>query len=348
MKIIFILLGVITSQLSLAETRLQPRIPTQAELKPEPARPVDLIERVQVCGNGRCQQVPVREIIRQIQEDRARGGDIIGNGGGLGEMNFVYALSNLADFITDTVKNENMNGRDADNLLKIAALSRREARKKDKLIFISAQKNPEIFSTHAHEEARLAVTGSSATAPIFVNLDMLYKKIFDMTEVMALPEMISILVHELGHQVGIEDHAYLDYLGARVRRMVSRDINRISRPLGEKTKFEFLSFSYWSQNFPKLQLAIEGNLKDFSADLAPLMKCSDGKRPVSMRMSNQHLAAPVGFNGNWVVPFRAWIELACFSNGNVIIEHKTLVLDTVISEEENYSVRVIQTDLRDE
>ena len=181
-----------------------------------------------------------------------------------------------------------------------------------------------------------------------MNLDLLYKKTFEFVDVLSLPEMISILVHEMGHQVGLLDHAYLDYLGARVRRMVSRDINRISRPLGEKTKFEFTSFSYWSQNFPKLQLSIESTLKDFSSDLAPLMKCSDEKRPISMRMSNQHLASPVEFNGNWVVPFRAWIELACFSNGNVSIEHKTLVLDMVISEGDNYSVRVVQTALRDE
>ncbi len=343
MKRIITILGVLTSQFSLAQMAVELK-----PLKPEDLKPIERIERVQVCGNNRCEMVPVRDVIRRIQDDRARGGDIIGNGGGLGEMNFVYALTNLADFISDTVKNESISRNDAENLLKIAALSRREAKKQDKLVFISALNNPEVFSATSSDEVRLAVTGLSATAPIFVNLDMIYTKTFDMVEVMALPEMISILVHEMGHQVGIEDHAYLDYLGARVRRMVSRDINRISRPLGDKTKFEFLSFSYWSQNFPKLQLSIEAKLTDFSSELAPLMKCSDGKRPVSMRMSNQHLAAPAVFNGNWIIAFRAWVELACFQSGRVEVEHHTLVLDLVISEEDAYSVRVIQTGLREE
>ncbi|MCE3011957.1 MAG: hypothetical protein LW878_02730, partial [Proteobacteria bacterium] len=168
MKTILLLLGVMTSQLSLAEVRPEVRVPTQPEVKPELIRSVDLIERVQVCGNGRCQQVPVRDIIRQIQDERARGGDIIGNGGGLGEMNFVYALTNLADFIMDTVRNDGIVGRDADQLIRIAALARRESRKQDKLVFISGQKNPGIFNIQG--ETRLAVTGDSATAPIFVNL----------------------------------------------------------------------------------------------------------------------------------------------------------------------------------
>lgn len=347
MKTILLLLGVMTSQLSLAEVRPEVRVPTQPEVKPELIRSVDLIERVQVCGNGRCQQVPVRDIIRQIQDERARGGDIIGNGGGLGEMNFVYALTNLADFIMDTVRNDGIVGRDADQLIRIAALARRESRKQDKLVFISGQKNPGIFNIQG--ETRLAVTGDSATAPIFVNLDLVYKKTFDVTDILTLPEIVSLLVHELGHQVGLLDHAYLDYLGARVRRMISRDINRITRNMADGLKVEITSFSYWSSAAPKIQLGIENSLRDFNEDVSKVMKCEDGSRPMSARLSNQHLTSPpVDFDPNIILSFRGWMEMACMKAGVVKLEYKTLVLDVLIEKNENFEMRVIQAALKND
>jgi hypothetical protein len=342
MKILGIILTLFCYQTTLANDK------EERPIKPERLKPSDLIETIQVCGNQRCEARPIREIIRQIEIERSRGGDIIGNGGGLGEMNFVYALTHLADFIQDAIRNYGLSGEDAQNLLKIAALSRREARKSDKLIFVSASKHPEIFETPYESEVRLAVTGLSAAAPIFVNLDLIYKKNFGMVEIMGLPEMVSILVHELGHQIGIEDHQYLDFLGARVRHLVNRDMSRISRPLGESERFEMLSFNYWTGSIPKIVFSIAGKQRSFDKELNSALKCSNGQRPYTTRLSNQHLSMPREFSGNWIIPFRAWIEMACMSQGKVDVEHQTLVLDLLIDQNDEYRIDIIQFQVRGE
>jgi hypothetical protein len=79
------------------------------------------------------------------------------------------------------------------------------------------------------------------------------------------------------------------------------------------------------------------------------MKCEDESRPVSIRLSNQHLTSPpIDFDPNIIVPFRAWMEMACMKAGVVKLEYKTLVLDILINKNESYDIRVIQAALRND
>ncbi len=61
-------------------------------------------------------------------------------------------------------------------------------------------------------EYRFAMTGSSINSPIIFNLEKLYQvELSDLNF-----SLISILVHELGHKIGLKNHFQLDILGNKV------------------------------------------------------------------------------------------------------------------------------------
>ena len=322
---------------------------TPTEANPAPQRPTvrayDPNELVQVCGRRGCQSVALGNLMREIQLERSGGGDIIGNGGGLAEQNFTYALTQLADFIQEAIKEGMVKAEDAEQLKIIGRQARLEAEKSDKLVFVSGRNNPGLFKSADSGEVRLATTGLSADTPILVNLDLLYSKQPDgESEMLPLPVMVASLVHELGHNVGLKDHAYLDFLGARVRRMIEREYNRVSRQLGSGPRVEMVSINLGGSGLPRLNLMVDETLVPFEQELHQALKCRNGSLPRSARMSNQHWEKPVDFSGRWVTPYRAWLALTCVSEqGRAVLEERDLVLDLVIDTSgEEVSVQLVQ------
>ena len=58
------------------------------------------------------------------------GGDIVGNGGGLAEQNFIYALTHLPEFITETINNEPLHSEDLEQLELIKEIALTQYKKK--------------------------------------------------------------------------------------------------------------------------------------------------------------------------------------------------------------------------
>lgn len=318
--------------------------------RPFDPKPLDLTERVQVCGKSTCASIMISDLIRNIQIERSGGGDIIGNGGGLAEQNFTYALTQLTDFIQETIKAGLVSGADVAPLKLIAQASRLEAMKADKLIFLSGKSNPGFFDAEHDPEVRLAKTGFTQDAPIFVNLDLLYRKTGDVVEMLPVPVMIASLVHEIGHNVGLTDHAYLDFLGARVRQMVEREYQRTHRQLTETTRIEMVSINLGAYSLPRLSLTVGDKLVSFEKELYQVLQCRNGSTPKAARLSNQHWERPMEFSQNWVAPFRAWVTLTCMnSRGQAVQEDRDLVFDLTIDLEDELEpkVRTIQVGLRD-
>ncbi len=306
---------------------------SQAEEKPPVVvtRPIDPKELVQVCGKNGCRSMPVAEVLREIQRARSGGGDVIGNGGGLAEQNFTYALTQLPDFISEAIKEGMVKGVDAEVLRKIGQQARLEAEKADKLIFVSGKNNRGIFDQDSEMETRLATTGLSPEAPIFVNLDLLYRKVDGEMEMLPLPIMVASLVHELGHNIGMTDHSYLDFLGARVRRMIEREYNRVARQLGQEHRAEMVSINLGGEALPRLSLMVNETLVPFEQEFHKVLTCRNGSVPRSVRMSNQHWEKPVDFDGHWVTPYRAWLVLTCVTTHNRLVqEERDFVMDLVI------------------
>lgn len=338
MRTLIVILSMLGTAMA-AEKELKP-------LKPiEELKPIDEREIVRICGKSGCTSMPVNDLLRRIERERSGGGDIIGNGGGLAEQNFTYALTHLADFISETLKEGLVKGVDAENLKKIAHAARAEGQKAEKLVFLSGRNNPGIFTAENDPEVRLAKTGLTQEAPIFINLDLLYSKQGDVTEMLPLPIMVASLVHELGHQVGMTDHTYLDFLGARVRRMVEREYTRSAKNLDGKTRIEMISINLGAFSMPRLSLMIKDTLVPLEKELFDTLKCRSDLRPRAARLSNQHWERPQDFNGHWIAPYRAWAELTCVNGmGQVEIEERDLVLDLSIdlTGEKAPAVEVIQ------
>lgn len=300
---------------------------------------------VELCIQARCEREALVNVLERANVLRAGGGDIIGNGGGLAEQNFVYALAQLSDFIAETMAAGLVKEDDARTLAKIGELAKAKKHQAHELIFISGKLIPGLFHAGHDSEVRLAKTGLSPEAPILVNLDLLYDRRGVDLEIMPLPIMVASLVHELGHQVGIEDHSYLDFLGSRVRRLLEREQVRVSRTLGSEGRVVMTSINLGRQTIPRLSATVGTKLVSFDAQLSDALRCSnEGDFLLGARLENHHFQSATQFPPHWIVPFRAWASLTCMNSesGQVRIEERDLVVDLLIDLSASVAVSLIQ------
>lgn len=147
------------------------------------------------------------------------GGDHVNNGGGLAEQNFLYAYDNLDNWLETCreVQNTCRLGAKESAILGKIQFELRQVRKEPGLIFKSGRLNPGLFETDEHGKVRVAVTGSRAGDPIYLNLDLIYHDAAGSEAAIDVYGAVAILVHELGHHAGEEDHLFLDVLGNKVR-----------------------------------------------------------------------------------------------------------------------------------
>lgn len=148
------------------------------------------------------------------------------NGGGLAEQNFIYAFQNLADSVDRCLDTDNacrLTDKES-RILREIARERKESPGHNGLFFESGKLKPGLFETDEHGKVRVAVTGSTALSPIYINLDLIYAENVSLIDMGAA---LSILIHELGHHTGETDHLFLDQLGNKVRNFRERFLERI-------------------------------------------------------------------------------------------------------------------------
>lgn len=245
------------------------------------------------------------------------GGDIVGNGGGLAEQNFIYALTHLPEFITETLNNDPIGSEDHEALQKIYTVALSQYQKNNKLKFLSGKKNPGFFESETDPEVRLAKTDFNPDSTIYINLDLLYKhNDIGEIEVLSLPVMVASLVHEFGHQVEFRDHHYLDFLGAKVRRFIDRNQHQAKIKIDDRF-FKIFSYAMGPQAHTLLNIQYGGLFE--SLDLRPHLKCPNlADRPIGFSLSNQHFDSIFDNYENYVVPFSAWIKVACLNDAGQV------------------------------
>lgn len=162
-----------------------------------------------------------------------RGGSVIGNGAGLAENNFQYAYQSLPRFIENCLKSAlcQVNSVERSLLAKISSAAQINLRRDDRLIFISEKEQPDFFTTGVSEENRIAKTELQIDTPIYINLDLLYTQSGSIN--LDIPTMQSILVHELGHQVGVTSHTKLDILGSKIKKFILENWQVVTLPLSQ-------------------------------------------------------------------------------------------------------------------
>lgn len=159
----------------------------------------------------------------QIVIEEAQRGDVVGNGGGLLEGQTYFYYQALQRFIASSFEQTIISFSESEKelLLKILNNVSKDTNEK-KIIFIDGDTG--FFNDEFDSEVRAAKTGFSPKFPIYINRTFLYENLLDDQSA-----LITLLVHELGHQAGVRSHTLLESLGAKIKLLttVNRDINSI-------------------------------------------------------------------------------------------------------------------------
>lgn len=246
-------------------------------------------------------------------------GDIIGNGAGLGEMQFQYMYHSIPQFIRACIRSNMcpINEVHRSILMRIQVILNRNRDLSTKLIFLSSKDHPNFFKSEDDPELRIAKTGFRPDIPIFIDIEQVYEEDGDLA--LGSLEVLSILVHEVGHQTGERRHSYLDDLATRLRRFVEIDFKSIHQSFeGREYRAETFNFQNPDTN-AKLFVVLGTETLSLDKEIAGLVRCEIGRRPVGFRIGNLHWHDRAQRERERVtVKVKAWLEVACMDQSAAI------------------------------
>ena len=151
------------------------------------------------------------------------GGDLVNNGGGLAEKIMLFTFEKMDSYLTTCLSSVScqLDAKQTVVLKSIINGLPSEKLNPNLLQFVSEARYPGFFMINS--EIKVAKTGSQPGSPIYINTDMLYTVDYSGFKVpIGMPEMLAILIHELGHHYGPESHEFLDLLGVRVGMFIAQ------------------------------------------------------------------------------------------------------------------------------
>lgn len=224
----------------------------------------------------------------------SKSGDEVRNGGGLAENYLVYALNNLEQSIDLCLIQKECGKRNEGRaILSLIKSSLAEEKKNDVLKFSSSAERPGFFVING--VVRLAVTGSHVGAPIYYNLDLLYKN-DEIT--MSHGQAVQSLIHELGHHHGVTNHDQLELLGAEVRSAVEGNISEVSF-LPHLGKNSIIAMGMKSSSIDKPGLLVV-SFKDQLVDLTSLFNFKENACEGDKQLNDNFEVRGIHFfNLNW-------------------------------------------------
>lgn len=223
----------------------------------------------------------------------ARRGDVMGNGGGLAEQNIIYAYRNIVSFIDICLDSSDcrLEKKEMQILMSIKAKMNEEYQT-GRIEFKSELREPGTFLLHG--EPKIAKTWLYVGAPILINVDLLYQKNTAGKVVpLALPQAVSILIHELGHHHNFTDHTMLDLLGVKVSMALNRDLEKARVLPGYENLQAVVVTKMGRSTKPKVLLYVGNEIYDISTHVANQLHCTSITIPIigSIQFGN---AKPTG------------------------------------------------------
>lgn len=207
-------------------------------------------------------------------------GDWVGNGAKRSEGLFRFSYSNLDEYIQECLRFCELNNEEKGILSQIReSLPRERLLNADQLQF---SKDQDLF-TLDDQVTRIAVTGNEVGSNIFINLtladgDQFSELGFESYLAMAT----SVLIHELGHHHGVQDHQWLDLLGTKVGKIVfGRSQYYFLNPLSSSISAYHFTLSFHEESDSSHdQLVINDLLASFdiSAELQKYFVCPKDKK----------------------------------------------------------------------
>jgi hypothetical protein len=252
-------------------------------------------------------------------------GDRVRNGGGLAEQNFIYSLQVLPRYI-DICINDNdclISDYDRDVLTQIKEIAKQTRIPEKKFIFLSEKDRPGFFHNENDPEVRLAITEDKPSSPIYVNLDLLYRRDLEtgVLSIMKIPVIVGNLIHELGHQIKIYDHSYLDTLGSKVRRQLTKNRAVYKFP-ADLLALNITINNLTTPSLPLIYMTYNDKITRLEGHLYNNLKCDDDNFAIGAFIEN----------GRWDRPsdssamFDAWVTLFCNGESEIKSEIKSMKL----------------------
>ena len=247
-------------------------------------------------------------------------GDVVGNGIGLAERRFRYVFENLEGFIGLCLSANmcRLSPQETDLALKIMKAMPIERGHKRPIQFKSEKKNPGFFLIDGQIKA--AKTGLQIGSPIYINSDMTVRTTFyGQKEAMDEPEVLAILIHELGHHHGIKDEAQLDNFASKFQTALLASLQRVE--LGFRTANIQVSVLNTAGlgNLPQVWVSDGAQMFDLSKMILPYLKCPPGYRTAGGHISNTHWSwqstPDPTYPGIWYVWIEGYAMPYCTLNG---------------------------------
>lgn len=260
----------------------------------------------------------------------AGGASVIGNGAGIVENNIQYAYSSLPDLVSECLRTNRceISPTEAKTFSRILTVLSANASNAERILFVSEKENPGFFDTGVNEKHRIAKTGLTPNDPIYINSDLLYNEKGQPN--LDLPTIASILLHEVGHQSGEQNHAFLDIIGSKLKKMISQKLDIHSIVLSDES---YLEVTIINHQFPflisELMVSWQGiGTKNISQAINSSIKCSVGDLS-GLEVFNGHFTSLSISDVDKKIGFGIWINLSCYSEAlnKSVVETKSMELE---------------------
>ncbi len=252
---------------------------------------------------------------------RLGSGDIVGNGGGLIEQNFMSAYYSIQTAIQHCLNNYecDITAQETSLLREINQVYIDKVDQVQPLIFVNEEIADGFFKSEEDQTPRIAKTGFTSNSQIFINLDMAEEISND------IPTMISILVHELGHQVGIANHSILDQLGAKVRNMWNSNFKILKFEMKD-TPLEVRLFSTESNYISSsLSYNFRGKTQSLNNKVFDELECAQNESIYGFNLTNGHWERPIVTDYTTRISIGYWVDIYCQKlNGDIRTEKRDL------------------------
>lgn len=259
-----------------------------------------------------------------LQALKASGGaDIVGNGGGAVEQAAVYIYRSLDRYISLclNIRGCVVESEKREILKQIRDVIVEKRDEKNRLVFLSGDNFKSYMQDDLDPEIRVAKTGFSADFPIFINLEEAYTY----PKESLYSSFAALFVHEVGHQIGVASHSYLDELAARVRETMEANTKELTYEVltGE---FSFTLFSGVTiYDFDQFLLQYNSQRIE-TPSLREIFKCQNGDKLVGANLSNIYWDKSKTIDYKFIMGLNGWGEFYCERKGNktIYLEEKNV------------------------
>lgn len=244
----------------------------------------------------------------------------VGNGSGEAERNIVFAMGILNETLLHLQNTKSIFS--STELEVIKEISQNLAPKEVRLLqinFKSGKEEPNFFLIDGN--IKIAKTWTEKGAPIYFNTDLLYR-VSQTGDIVpySISRSTSLLLHELGHQIGVEDCQLLDQMAIKAELEIRDQMSEFAFSYrASKTTLNSTVYIDANNNqHTKLTLATSDDFFDLTPTLYLQIKCPADSSNImtSLKIENIHRTNDfkverIGNSIRLVQPIKFWGRLRC-------------------------------------